>query len=177
MALAGMPIAACRPADAAADSDGALVRFRAGLVEPKHLTGAAPSLDVLIERFVRALETRDTGALVTLHLTRAEFAWLYYPTNPQARPPYNLAPDLMWFIENGNSEQGVQRLLEDRAGMPLGVLGYRCDPVTSRQGANTVIGPCVVRRATGGTTVDERLFGLVVEREGLYKFVSYANKL
>jgi hypothetical protein len=28
-----------------------------------------------------------------------------------------------------------------------------------------------------GDTIGERLFGLVVERGGVYKFVSYANKL
>lgn len=177
IALAGAPIVACRPADAAGDSRVALARFRAGLEEPKQLSGGAPSLDALIERFVRALEQRDTAALVHMHLTRAEFAWLYYPTNPQSEAPYNLSPDLMWFMDHGNSEKGVQRLLADRAGLPLGVVGYRCDPVTSRQGQNMVLGPCVVRRAMSGRdTIEERLFGLIVEREGRFKFVSYANK-
>jgi len=41
-----------------------------------------------------------------------------------------------------------------------------------------VIGPCVVRRLTAQRdTIDERLFGLIVERGGRYKFTSYANKL
>jgi hypothetical protein len=178
VALAGMLLGACGPADAASGTSGALARFRTGLAEPTGLSGGAPTLDELVARFVRALERRDTAALVQMHVTRAEFAWLYYPTNPQARAPYNLSPDLMWFMEQGNSEKGVQHLLADRAGLPLGVVAYRCDPVTSRQGQNTVIGPCVVRRTMSGRdTIEERLFGLIVERGGQFKFVSYANKL
>lgn len=172
---------ACRPAGARVapqSRDAELATFRAGLVQPETLSGGAPSRDALVTRFVRALETRDTAALVAMHLSRAEFAWLYYPTNPQSRPPYDLSPDLMWFLEHGNSDKGVRRLLDKRAGMPLGVLSYRCDPVTSQQGANTVIGPCLVRRVTADRdTIEEPLFGLILERDGRYKFTSYANKL
>ena len=178
LALAGSLIVACRPADAAPDPQDALAQFRSGLVEPMQLSGSAPSIDALIERFVQAVEQRDTAALVSMHLTRAEFAWLYYPTNPQARPPYSLPPDVMWFVEQGNSAKGVARLLHDRAGQELEVVGYRCDPVTSRQGENIVIGPCLLRRVSATRdTVEERLFGLVIERGGQFKFVSYSNKL
>jgi hypothetical protein len=178
--LAGA-LEACRPAGAGPAShphEAELAKFRTGLVRPENLTGGAPSQDALVTQFVRAVERRDTAALVRMHLNRAEFAWFYYPTNPQSRPPYDLSPGLMWFMEHGNSEKGVSRLLEDRAGKPLGVLSYRCDPVTSRQGENTLIGPCVVRRATAARdTIDERLFGLILERSGRFKFVSYSNKL
>ena len=127
---------------------------------------------------MRALETRDTAALVRIHLSRTEFAWFFYPTNPQSQPPYNLSPDLMWFMQHGNSEKGIRRLLEERAGAPLRVLSYKCDPVTSRLGDNTLFGPCVLRRVTARRdTIEERLFGLIIERGGRYKFASYANNL
>lgn len=178
--LAGM--LACRPADAAADVSvpraAELTQFRAGLAEPQGLSGGAPSRDALIAAFAGALERRDTAALADLVLSRAEFAWLYYPTNPQARPPYDLAPDLMWFLLRNTSEKGARRLLGERAGVPLNVVGHRCDPATSREGRNTVTGPCIVRRLTArGDTIEERLFGLILERGGRHKFVSYANKL
>ena len=181
--LAGAAFQACRPATAGGkrvppSREAELSKFRAGLAQPESLSGGAKSRDALVWEFVRALEARDTAALVAMHMTRAEFAWFYYPTNPQAQPPYNLSPDLMWFMEHGNSERGVQRLLDARAGQRLGVVGYRCDPITSRQGDNTVMGPCVVRRVTANRdTTEERLFGLILEREGRFKFVSYANKL
>ncbi len=41
-----------------------------------------------------------------------------------------------------------------------------------------MIGPCFVRRLTANRdTIEERLFGLLIERGKRFKFVSYANKL
>jgi hypothetical protein len=35
----------------------------------------------------------------------------------------------------------------------------------------------MVRLARGGVARELRLFGLIIERDGVHKFVSYANKL
>jgi len=93
-------------------------------------------------------------------------------------PPYDLGPGLMWFLLEQNSRKGLVHALQDRGGRPLGYEGYRCDATPSRQGANTVWGPCLVRhRQPGGDVIEERLFALIVERQGRFKFVSLANKL
>lgn len=180
---------ACRPADAARGRDTdpvdrplardvALAEFRAGVPEPAGLSGGAPSRAALIAAFAGALARRDTAALGRLLLSRAEFAWLYYPTDPQGLPPYDLSPGLRWFTLRGSSDQGLRRLLEKRAGWDLKVAGVTCDPAVSHEGENTVTGPCVVHRLTAaGDTVSERLFGLLIERGGVHKFVSYANHL
>jgi len=155
-----------------------LSRFRDGLLEPTELAGGAASRDALVRRYVTALERADTAGLAALALTRAEFAYLYYPTNPEALPPYDLGPGLMWFMLEQNSQKGLAHALEDRGGHPLGYVGYRCDATPSRQGANTVWGPCLVRhRQPGGDVIEERLFALILERQGRFKFVSLANKL
>jgi hypothetical protein len=131
-----------------------------------------------VHRFIAALERRDTATLQSLLVTRAEFGWLYYPTGPQGRPPYNLDPQLLWFMTEGQGEKGYRKLLDRRSGHPLQVVGYRCDPIPSRQGLVTVWGPCVLlRKLENGDTVTERLFGQIVERGGSYKFLSFANKL
>jgi hypothetical protein len=164
--------------DSVVPREVALRRFRVGLDSVAALSGGAPSQDELVRRFVRALEQRDTAAIRSLVMTKAEYAWLYYPTNPQGLPPYELAPDLLWFTLEGRSRQGIAAALDARAGYPLHVVGYACDPVTSREGENTVYGPCTIRRVQApGDTVTERLFGPVIERAGVWKFVSYANKL
>jgi hypothetical protein len=164
--------------DSVIPREESLRRFRLGLDSVDALTGSAASRDQLVRRFVRALETRDTAALRTLLMTKAEFAWVYYPTNPQGLPPYDLEPGLLWFLVDSRSRQGISAALEERAGRPLGFAGYSCDPVPSREGANTVVGPCLVHRVQApGDTVKERLFGPIIERGGRYKFVSYANKL
>jgi hypothetical protein len=164
--------------DSAVPRDTAIARFQRSLPPVTSFDGGAPSRDQLVGRFVAALEKRDTAALRSLLLTRSEFGWLYYPTNADGLPPYNLTPQLMWFMLEGNSEKGYRTLLQKRLGRPLHVLGHRCEGKPSRQGENTVWAPCVVlRRIERGDTLAERLFGQIVARGGWYKFLSYSNKL
>lgn len=163
--------------DSVVPRDTAIALFRRDLPQVDSLAGGARSRDELVTAFVRALETRDTAALDTLRLTRAEFGWLYYPTSPQGLPPYDLTPQLMWFMLDSGSERGRSRLLRERFGSPLDYVGYRCD-TSGTHGGNTVWGPCtILRRTVRGDTIAERLFGQIVGRSGRYKFVSYANGL
>ena len=168
--------APARVVDSIVPGEVAIARFREGIPEVTALVGGAPTRDALVGRFVRALEGRDTTALTGLLLSRAEFAWLYYPTNPQALPPYDVAPGLMWELISLESRKGLRRAMETYGGASLELAGYSCDARQSRQGENVVTGPCVVRLAAGPGTVELRLFGLIVERAGRHKFVSYANK-
>jgi hypothetical protein len=155
----------------------ALRRFRAGIPPLDSLSGGATSRDALVRGYIRALERRDTVVLRRLLLTRGEFGYLYYPSNPQGLPPYDLSPDLMWFMVSTGSEKGLTRALAELGGQRLGYTGYVCDSVPSRQGANTVWGPCAVQlHPKAKDTTSQRLFGLIVERDGRYKFVSYANR-
>lgn len=170
--------AAAGVVDSLVSRDTAIARFQLALPQVTSLEGGAGNRDQLVRRFVSALQKRDTAGLRSLLLNRSEFGWLYYPTNPEGKPPYNLTPQLMWFMVEGRTEQGYRKLLERRSGKPLHVVGYRCEGEPSHQGENTVWGPCVVLRKTeSGDPLAERLFGQIVERAGRYKFVSYANKL
>jgi hypothetical protein len=163
--------------DSIVPRDVALQRFQATARRVDALSGGAPSRDLLVHAFVRALETRDTAALRSLALDRNEFAYLYYPTAPQGLPPYDLTPELLWFMLQTGSDKGLGRALESRGGRPLPLRSYRCDSIPSREGANTVWGPCAVRYRRAGKPVEERLFGLIIERGGTFKFVSYTNRL
>lgn len=156
----------------------ALAAFRECCARVDSLSGGERSRDALVRGFVRALETDDTAAFRRMLLTRSEFAWLYYDTNPQSLPPYNLSPSLMWFLLEGNGAKGLGRLLDEYGGKSLGYLGYTCDEQASAQGENTITGPCSVRRVEpDGDTVEARLFGLLLERGGRWKFTNYSNKL
>jgi hypothetical protein len=156
----------------------ALRRFRESMPPVDSLAGGAAGRDALVRAYIRALERRDTVVLRRLLLTRSEFGYLYYPTNPQGLPPYDLSPDLMWFMLSTTSDKGLTRALAELGGQRLGYTGYLCDSVPSRQGVNTVWGPCTVQlHPKGRDATSERLFGLIVERDGRYKFVSYANKM
>lgn len=193
---AALLTAACnrdRPAAAAAATDSvprrpqhvdsvvprevAIERFRQGTQQVTSLTGGAKSRDALVKAWVRAIERADTTALKQLLVTRDEFAWLYYPTASQGLPPYDLSPSLLWFMTDGQTSKGLRRLLEERAGKPMHVIGYSCDPKSTTEGENIVWGPCLLKRvAAPGDTIEERLFGLIVERGGQWKFLSYKGR-
>jgi hypothetical protein len=164
--------------DSVVSRDTAIARFQRKVPRVASFQDGAGSRDQLVRRFVAALESGDTTALRSLLLNQSEFGWLYYPTHPEGMSPYNLTPQLMWFTLQGSSGKGYRLLLQQRAGIPLHYVGYRCEAEPSHQGENTVWGPCVVLRKTqSGDILEERLFGQIIDRGGRYKFVSYANKL
>jgi hypothetical protein len=168
---------AARQVDSAIPIEEALRRFREGLRQPKSLQGGFTSRERLVRSFVRALEARDTAALGRMALGMAEFALFYYPSSPMSRRPYELAPGLLWFQLQGESNRGASLLLAERAGRPLGYLGHTCGQPRT-EGENRLHPYCGLRRVSEtGDMVTERLFGLIIERDGKYKFVSYANRL
>ena len=163
--------------DSVVPREVAIDRFRQGTREVSTFTGGAPSRDALVKAWVKAIETADTAALTRMLISRDEFAWLYYPTASQGLPPYDLSPSLLWFMIDGQTNKGLRRLLEERAGKPLHVIGYSCDPKSNAEGGNIVWGPCLLKRVQApGDTIEERLFGLIVERGGMWKFLSYKGR-
>ena len=144
--------------------------------EPAALSGGANSRDGLVENFIQALERSDTAALAAAIIDRAEFIHLYFPHTVYTRPPYELDPAIVWFQMMNNSSRGMTRAHQRFAGRDLGYRGYRCGPETA-EGPNRIWDRCVVRIAPEGEPMELRLFGLIVERDGEYKFVTYGNDL
>jgi len=163
--------------DSVVPREVSIERFRQGTRQVTSFTGGAKSRDALVKAWVKAIEAADTVALKKMLINRDEFAWLYYPTASQGLPPYDLTPSLLWFMTDGQTTKGLRRLLEERAGKPLHFIGYSCDPKPTAEGENTVWGPCEIRQLRApGDTVQERLFGLMVERGGEWKFLSYKGR-
>jgi hypothetical protein len=166
------------PVDSILTGKEALRRFRQGLPPVTVLEGGQESRDSLVAGFLSALGSRDTLALTSMAVTRSEFAYLYYPTTPQRRPPYELEPGLMWHLLLQRSDRGLRRSLAAHGGQRLLLLSYDCGTEVSREGDNTIAGPCVMQvRDERGRTLSLRLVGQIIERGGRYKFLSYANKL
>ena len=180
-AVARAPAAAPRggAVDSALAADELLRRFREGIdVVPTRLEGGETSRDALVRRFAAAVQRRDTAELRAMHLSRAEFAYLYFPSNPVARAPYELDPALIWFRLAGETEKGVSRLLDRHGGSDFRLVAHDCAAEAEIHGANRLWGPCLTRFTTAsGDTVALQLFGPIVERDGRFKFVSYFNKL
>ena len=172
------PPAAGGVVDSVVPREEALRRFREGLAPADSLEGGAETLEGLMSAYLRALGAADTATLAGLAVTRAEFAYLYYPTATQARPPYDLEPGLMWFMLFEHSNQGVRRALRLLGGAPVRPVGHDCGAETRREGENLLHGPCTVSwRSERGDTLSARLVSRVLERGGRFKVLTYANDL
>lgn len=154
-----------------------LRRFRATLADvPSALEGGAASRDELVSTFVRSVESADTTALIRLTISRAEFAYLVFPDSPFSAPPYAQAPDLVWMRHTTASGTGLKRLLARAGGASLGFRSWSCSALPEKQGVNRVWGGCKVRFARGGGTEQTlQLFASIIERQGRFKILSYAN--
>ncbi len=157
----------------------ALRRFRADIpVTPSGLSGGATTREQLVKSFVQALQQVDTTSLGRMLITRAEFAYLYYPTSRASKPPYEESPDLNFLRSREHSGKGIRRALKLLGGRPARYAGYMCSANTRTEGENTLWGPCTVKADTGaGAPVELSLFGTIIERAGQFKFLSYANQL
>jgi hypothetical protein len=155
----------------------ALRRFRTGIPRTTELQGGALSRDALVERFALAVRERDSVALREMVLSRAEFAWLYYPTSVFSREPYYQMPQLTWFLNTEDSRKGITRVLERFGGADPGIAGYACRIGPRSDGGLTFWDACLVELELEGERRRLRLFGSIVELGGRYKFYSYANDL
>jgi hypothetical protein len=164
--------------DSALPPEKTLRRFRVGLDPVTRFDdGATRSRNALVQRFARAVAKGDTAALRGMSLSRAEFAYLYFPSTQYMRPPYMTPPDVLWQLMHARSESGMSRLVARVGGAEIRVAGYDCEPTPELEGVNRLYERCTVRyRPARADSVERRrLFGSIIEREGRYKFVSYAN--
>ena len=162
--------------DSAISTDEALRRFRVGLAPVAHLAGGAPSREALVRAFVRALERGDTAALRRMEISRGEFAYLFYPSSIYTHPPFEQSPEIVWMLQRAQGGSGYARLVARYAGRSLAYRGLSCPNEPAAQGANRLWGDCVIRYTrTQGDTATGRLFGVILERDGRFKFVNYAN--
>jgi hypothetical protein len=160
--------------DSAITPEESLRRFRQGLVEPTGLTDGYSTREGLVRAFMRGVETNDTTSLRRMLVTPAEFAWYYYPNAPVSKVPYELPAGLAWFQIQGESSKGITKLLNDWGGMKLGYVSHTCTP--RQEGPNTIHAYCVEKFRTGATN-SAKLFGLILEVNGNFKFLSYASDL
>lgn len=142
------------------------------------LTHASESRDALVKRFIAAIEASDSADLRAMTISAAEFIDLYYPSSIYAKPPYKQSPELFWFLLRQNSEKGIKRLLERYSGTSLNFRSYSCNEQPLIQAENRFWSECVVRWSpTRDAPNPMRIFGVIMEREGGFKFVSFANDL
>jgi hypothetical protein len=107
-------------------------------------------------------------------MTAAEYITFYYPESPYTKPPYRQKPGLRWFLITSSSSQGASRVWQRHAGAPLGYAGYSCAAAPEVLGSNRIWHECVIKLKPAGGGRQLRLFGPIIERNGRFKFLSYA---
>jgi hypothetical protein len=152
-----------------------LRRFRADLREVSRLEGGERTRQALLDAIFAGIERADTATLERLTVSPAEYAWLVYPSSPFAVPPMQQAPQVRWYMESSASDVGLARLLARLGGRPLADVHTRCPNSVVREGANSIVAGCVVRWRDGGARRALRLFGPLIERDGQWKVLSWAN--
>jgi hypothetical protein len=155
-----------------------LRRFREALPPTDTLRHASPSRDALVTRWAAAIAKNDTSDLNAMIMDRHEFAWLYYPESPMAKPPYEAPPQLLWGQLLASSNKGATQLVNRFGGSRVTVSRLRCPTPPDTQGANVLHSACEARlEAPGKQTVEGVLFGTIIERDGRFKFVGLSTDL
>ncbi len=156
-----------------------LERFRATTTDtPTVLRGGAERPEALVRALLAAVSARDTATLRSLVMSRAEFAWLYYPHTKYIARPYELGPELVWIQHAAGSETGAVRLLERYGGSALRFDALLCADSVISEGPNRITPGCRVRFAAADSAPRTlQLFAGLLARDGRYKFLSYANDL
>lgn len=154
-------------------------RFVADLPSrPTRLANGAPTRNALIQAWIDAVERNDSVRVIRMAVNRGEFALLVYPTSPDVRPPRRQSPAIAWTLLGSQSAQGYRRTMGRLGGAPLNVVGWRCPAPVERQGANRIWSDCRLRRVlAAGDTVEQRLFGPIIARDGIFKFVSLTTAM
>lgn len=164
--------------DSAVAIDAMLDRFQRALDRPSELSDASPSREALTRRYLDALARSDTSALRSMHISRAEYAHLYFPASRMMQPPYELPPDVAWLLLSAESAKGVSAVLRRLGGQRLELRDVRCPGEPLREAPNVVWRDCVVRyRAEDENERERPLFAAIIERHGRFKFFSYATPL
>ena len=155
-----------------------LRRFRAavGGESTTALAGGATSRAALVREFIEAVAAADTTKLRRMVLTPREFSDVIYPESPYVRPPYQQPPGLVWSQMEASGTTGLTRLLRRLGGQPLTYLAHECVGEPESNGSNKIWKGCTVRITNAaGDTATAHLFGSIAERDGQFKFVTYAN--
>jgi hypothetical protein len=142
------------------------------------LKGASASRAALVQRFMKALEARDTTDLRVMAVNAAEFIDLYYPASIYSHPPYQQSPEIAWLLLQQNSQKGIKRTLERFGGVPPRFARYSCKSEPRVEASNRFWEECLVRWSpTPDAPNPVRIFGSIMERDGRFKFVSFDNDL
>lgn len=144
--------------------------------ESLQLSGAAGSLDRLVERIETGLEAGDLAGLLQLMVTEDEYRRILYPAFPASRPPISADFATIWVLHYPDAYRGLKRLLRKYEGRDLEILAVRFDR-PDQDFVNFVLHETgrVDLVLDGERQENVRLFGSVFRVGNQWKLLSYPD--
>lgn len=142
---------------------------------PARLTGGAPTTDALIRRYWELLVAGDTLAMTPLIVSRAEYAYLYFPESTEGAS--GMPPHIGWELIMAQTGRGLTRALVAAGKGPATVLRTQCSDEPRRVGRSSVYGPCAVVIRRNGFEETIWLAKTLIERDGIHKLLGLQNEL
>lgn len=139
--------------------------------------GGAPSVDVLMDRFVRALSDKDSDALGTLLVNREEYVDLIVPgTVPVGRSPRNVSEqpkEFYWKMLSTKDRYFRESLLNQFGGRPYRSYSLKFTQPAKEYAWYKAYGRVKLDLRGEDDTVYSLSTGWVAEVDGKYKFIGY----
>lgn len=153
----------------------ALRRFQAEAAPVTELSGGARSVDELLRRYWEVLQSGDSLALRPFVVNKDEFAYLYFPESNEAEN--GLQPHVSWLLYSNNSGRGLTRALAKARSQAQPILGTTCIDRARIMGNNVAHGPCAIIRDLEQRRDTTWLAVHIIERNGVFKLLSFSNEL
>lgn len=154
-----------------------LRRFQATVIgePPTRLSGGARSTDDLLRQYWALLSTADTLSMSPLVISRAEYAFLYFPESTEGAN--GMPPHIGWELIGRQSGRGLFRALGIAQREPAPVVRTECSDTPRKVGKNTIYGPCGVVIRRNGIEETIWLVKTLIERDGIHKLMGLQNEL
>jgi hypothetical protein len=142
---------------------------------PDRLSGGASTTDALLRRYWALLVNKDTLAMTPLIVSRAEYAYLYFPESTEGAN--GMPPHIGWELILSQTGRGLTRALLAAERGSVTVLRTECSALPVRMGRNTIYGPCGIVIQRDGTEATIWLAKTLIERDGVHKLLGLQNEL
>jgi hypothetical protein len=154
-----------------------LRRFQATVTAPSgnRVSGGAPSTDALLRRYWALLAAGDTLGMTPLIVSRAEYAYLYFPESVEGAS--GMPPAVGWELIVRQSGRGLSRALFQAQRGPAPIVRTICSDEPRVMGKSKLYGPCGVVIRRDGTEETLWIAKSLLERDGVHKLLGLQNEL
>jgi hypothetical protein len=141
------------------------------------LTDGFLSLEALVGEALIGAKTKDVNVLQHLRISFDEFKQICWPEFPASRPGPEVPVTDPWLFLDHSCNAGIGKGIHEIAGRDLVATGARFDPGVKRYRNFNLYDGLIVTACPreGGSPVEIKFLGTVIERNGRYKIYCYKD--